>query len=102
MANHDPFVQERMEELYSRARVVLNALIGEINPDLPSDERETLALFISGSMEGMTMFAGFDKPWQQRMPWIIGIAQRSFVDLVQKMKPGEIREGVEVITDLPR
>lgn len=92
MANHDPFVQERMEELYSRARVVLNALIGEINPDLPSDERETLALFISASMEGMTMFAGFDKPWQQRMPWIIGIARKSFVDLVQKLGPGEIRE----------
>lgn len=101
MANHDPFVQERMEELYSRARVVLNALIGEINPGLPSDERETLALFISASMEGMTMFAGFEKPWRQRMPWIIGIAQRSFVDLVQKMKPGEIREGVEAIMDLP-
>lgn len=91
MANHESFVQERIEELYVRARAALNALIAEINPALPDDERETLALFMSASIEGTTVFAGFEKPWQPRMPWLIAIAQRSFVDLARNLKPGEIR-----------
>jgi len=30
------------------------------------DERETFALFVSASMEGMTVFAGHEKPWRHR------------------------------------
>ena len=91
MSNHDAFVQERMEELYARARVSLNELIAELNPALPADERETLALFISASMEGATVFAGFGKRWEPRMPWLIAIARRSFVDLVRNLAPGEMK-----------
>lgn len=91
MANHDRFVQERMEELYDRARVSLNDLIGQINPELPEDERETLALFISGSMEGLTVFAGYDKPWRPRMPMLEAIARRSFVHLARTLRPGEVK-----------
>lgn len=91
MANHDRFVEERMEELYDRARVSLNELIGEINPALPEDERETLALFISGSMEGLTVFAGYEKPWRPRMPMLEDIARRSFVHLARTLRPGDIK-----------
>ncbi|MBY8820814.1 TetR/AcrR family transcriptional regulator [Sphingomonas colocasiae] len=91
LSNHDPFVQDRMEELYDRARVSLNELIAEINPALPADERETLALFISASMEGLTVFAGYEKPWRSRMPWFEQIAKRSFVTLARELKPGEIK-----------
>jgi AcrR family transcriptional regulator len=91
MAGHDAFVQERMEDLYQRARVSLNELIAEINPALPDDEREILALFISASMEGLTVFAGYEKPWRPRMPWLMAIARRSFVDLARDLKPGEIQ-----------
>ena len=91
MSNYNAFIQDRMEELYTRARAWLNELIFKINPALPADERDTLALFISASMEGMTVFAGFQKPWRSRMPWLIAIAKRSFVDLVRDLKPGEMK-----------
>lgn len=91
LANHDAFVLERMDELYRRARVVLNELIAEINPALPVDERETLALFISASMEGTTMFAGYRRPWRHRMPWIEALACKAFISLVKTLKPGDIR-----------
>lgn len=90
LSNHDSFVKERVDELYTRARVALNDLIAEINPTLPKDERETLALFISASMEGMTIFAGHDKAWKPRMPWLERIACRSFVDLAKTLRPGEM------------
>ena len=93
MANHDPFIQDRMEELYARARVSLNDVIAEINPALPDDERETLALFMSASMEGMTVFAGHEKPWGHRMPWLIELSRRSFVELARSLKPGDMRAG---------
>lgn len=91
MSNHDPFVQERMEELYKRARVSLNELIAEINPALPKDERETLTLFMSASMEGQTVFAGYEKPWRPRMPWLAVIATTSFVHLARTLQPGQIK-----------
>ena len=87
MANHDPFVHDRMDELYERARVSLNGLIAEINPDLPTEAREILALFISASMEGMTVFAGYKKPWVSQMPILKTLAQKSFVQLVKSLRP---------------
>ncbi len=86
MANHDPFIHERMTELYDRARVSLNELIGEINPELSGEQREAVALFISASMEGMTVFAGYEKPWGPRMPILQAISRRSFVQLVQTLR----------------
>lgn len=91
LANHDPFVSERVDEVYRRARAVLNELIAELNPALPEDERETVALFISASLEGTTMFAGHDKPWRHRMGWLETIACRAYVPLVKSLKPGDIR-----------
>jgi len=90
MSNHDPFVQERVHELYERARVAINELIAEINPRLPVEERELVALFISGSMEGMTMFAGYGKPFESRMPALEQIAVKSFIHLIGSLEPGEI------------
>ena len=93
LANHDPFVSERVDDVYRRARAVLNELIAELNPALPEDERETVALFISASMEGTTMFAGHEKPWRHRMGWLETIACRSFLSLVKSLKPGDIRKS---------
>lgn len=82
MSNHSSFVEERVDELYRRARVALNDLIAEMNPALGVDERETLALFISASMEGMTIFAGYRKKWQDKMPALKRISKKSFTYLV--------------------
>lgn len=90
LSNHDPFVFERVHELYGRARQPLDVIIAEMNPALSQTERETLALFISASMEGMTIFAGYKKPFGSRMPMLERIAIKSFVQLVRDMKAGEM------------
>lgn len=90
MSNHDIFVQERVNELYQRARVAILALIEEINPALSANEREIVALFISASMEGMTTFAGYEKPWRAQMPAIEKIAVKSFLHIIHTLQPGEI------------
>ena len=83
---------ERVQELYVRARAVLNELIAELNPSLPDEEREVLALFISASMEGMTIFAGYRKPFEPRMRRIEKIAAKNFVSLARTLTSSELRD----------
>lgn len=89
LSNHDPFVFDRVQELYARARVSLIAIVSEMNPRLNAVQCETVALFISASMEGMTVFAGHEKPFAARMPWIERVAVKSFVDLVIGLVPAD-------------
>ncbi|WP_240946772.1 TetR/AcrR family transcriptional regulator [Novosphingobium sp. ERW19] len=91
LSNHDTFVLERIQELYVRARAPLLEIIAEMRPDLDEASRETVALFISGSMEGMTIFAGHDKPFEPRMPQIERIAAHSFVLLVKTISERDIK-----------
>lgn len=88
LSNFDPAVQTRLEEFYQRGRAPLNALIAKLNPDLSTDEREMLGLFMSASMEGQTMFAGFEKPWNAHMPTLKKITFELFLHLITSAKPG--------------
>lgn len=90
LANHDPFIAERVNEMYIGARKVLNTLIPALNPSLNEDEAELMALFVSASLEGTTVFAGHNKPWQHRMPEIEGIAAKSLLDCVKTITPADI------------
>ncbi len=92
LSNHDPFVFDRVHKLYARARAPLLGFIEEINPNLTKEQTETLALFISASMEGMTVFAGHEKPFERRMPWLEKIAAKSFVQLVKSITPDDFIE----------
>lgn len=87
LANHDAFVYERVHELYDRARAPLVEIIAEMRPDLPEAVRFDLALFISGSMEGLTVFAGYRMPYADRLPAVEQVAIRSFIDLVRSFQP---------------
>lgn len=87
LANHDSFVLDRVQELYLRARVPLVETIGEMRPDLDQASVHDLALFISSSMEGLTIFAGNEKPFEPRMPVYEKIAIQSFVELVRNYSP---------------
>jgi AcrR family transcriptional regulator len=82
LGNHDPFVLERVQELYTRARRALLEIIRELRPDLGSAEHEDLALFISASMEGLTIFAGYEKPYEGRMNELEKIAIQSFLGVI--------------------
>lgn len=90
LANHDPFVARAVDRIYVLERLTLNSLIAEINPQLSHQERETLAVFISASVAGSTMFVGFEKPWSTELPLYSAIACRALVDLVRTIKPEEL------------
>lgn len=92
LSNHDAFVLERMQELYVRARAPLLEIIAEMRPDLSGDEREIIALFISASMEGMTIFAGHEKPFEPRMPQLERIAIATFCHMVKTITPAQIAD----------
>lgn len=87
LANHDEFVFDRVKELYARARVPLIEIIREMRPELSQASIEALAVFISASMEGMTMFAGSDKPFASQMPVFESIAIQSFIHIVRSFEP---------------
>lgn len=87
LSNHDKFVLDRVQELYARARGPLLEIIEEMRPDLDKASIEDLALFISSSMEGLTIFAGHEKPFEPRMHVYEKIAIQSFVDLVRSYTP---------------
>ncbi|WP_421866546.1 TetR/AcrR family transcriptional regulator [Motiliproteus sp.] len=90
LSNHDSHAAERMDALYIKARLVLNELIEVLNPSLNEPEREQLALFISASMEGLTPFAGFNKPWESKRDNIANIAAISFLNLVKTIRNEDI------------
>jgi AcrR family transcriptional regulator len=90
LANHDAFVAPLVDSIYIKARLVLNDLIAELNPALNEQERETLALFVSASLEGSTVFTGFEKPWTNEMPLYRAIACRAFIELVKTITPDQL------------
>ncbi len=63
LSNHDPHVAEMTDRLYQGARAPLLALLPQINPTLDARAVERLALLMCASMEGLTVFAGYKKPW---------------------------------------
>lgn len=86
LSNHDPFVYERMHELYSRARRPLHEIIAEMRPDLSPGDQDMLTLFISYSMEGSTIFAGYEKPFRPQMNQIKQVSIEAFRALVHNFK----------------
>jgi AcrR family transcriptional regulator len=91
LANHDPFVAKAVDSIYILERLRLSRLIGEINPRLELQERETLAMFIAASVAGSTMFVGFQKPWGNELPLYTAITCRALVDLVKTVTPEQLQ-----------
>ena len=87
LANHDAHVAKLLDELYAKARQPLNELIAQINPPLRKDERERIALLMCAAMEGLTIFAGKNKPWSRQRAALREIAVGSFMQLVSR-RPG--------------
>lgn len=92
LANHDAFIAERVQEMYDRARVALNKIISELNPSLTEEERETVALFVSASIEGLTAFAGYNKPWAKNAPLLKNIAITTFTHLIKTITSTDIQK----------
>ena len=86
LANHNPFVAELMDEMYAKARQSLNELIPQINPTLTQKESEQLALYMCASMEGLTVFAGYKKPWSAQLGNLKKISINNFMDIIKNTK----------------
>lgn len=96
LANHDEHAAERMDALYQKARLVLNDLVASLNPELSEHSREQVALFMSASMEGLTPFVGYQKPWADNRKAIANIAAISFLNLVRSIDDDAIQNGTLV------
>lgn len=89
LANHEKSMLPFMHEMYEMYRKVLTNIIKDINPTLSDIQAKRLSLFISSSIEGHTIFIGYQKPWIEETKPIISMALQSFVWLIEQ---GEIPE----------
>lgn len=84
LANHESYASRIVEQVYERARSAFKALIPQINSDLTPQECQDIALFMSASIEGHTMFVGANKQFTQSIERLIKIAQLSFIQLIER------------------
>jgi len=75
-----------METMYAEQRQALFALIHAINPNLDKQQTSHLALFVSSSIEGMTMFVGAGKKQEGALESMKKIASQSFLLLIAQPK----------------
>lgn len=92
LSNHDSKAARQMHSLYAKARQNFDELIPKINPTLSTRQVKQLSLFLSASIEGHTMFAGYRKPWAGQRRQIKNIAAKSLVDLVKNIQSREIEK----------
>jgi AcrR family transcriptional regulator len=83
LANHDENATRSLDAMYERYRAVLIDVITLINPTLSPGQLKRLAVFISASMEGHTIFIGHGKPWKKETENIISMATQSFLWLIR-------------------
>jgi len=90
MTNHNDFVAERVEMVYRYVHRLISACVSELNPALNAEQVEVVSVYISASIEGSTMLAGFRKPWSSMMPQLKVIATKFLVDMAKNITPEEV------------
>jgi len=83
LSNHEKGVTKAMDEMYENYRSVLTDIIGEVNPKLSLQQARRIALFITASLEGHTVFIGYQKPWRKETANIVEMASQSFLWLIK-------------------
>ena len=94
IANRDPWVSDLVDRIYVRQRCSYERLIGQLNPGLGDVERKALTLWVSASIEGQTMFVGFQRPQADLLPAIETLAVHSIITLVKSITNEEIRRSL--------
>ena len=77
---------ELVDDLYAKARLALDELIPQINPTLTETEAKQMALYMCAAMEGLTIFAGYEKPWSAQLGALKKISIDNFMDMVKNRK----------------
>lgn len=94
-ANYDKVAAEGLEDVYGKEQAVFVELIDRIRPDLSDEEKALLAVYISASIEGLTIFIGYKKQWLPKGREIINVAAKTFLDLVRDVTAEDIYGGLE-------
>jgi len=88
LANHDAYTAELMDDMYAAERRALQKLIEGIKPQLDERQANHLALFVSCSIEGMTMFVGAGKNQEDDLQAMKELACKSFLQLINEAGQG--------------
>lgn len=95
LANQNAFVADRVRAFYQKVHDFIAEYVSLLNPALSPDQAQTVALYISASMEGSTPFLGFEKPWARKMPAFIAMATQNLVELAKTITPAQI-DAIEI------
>lgn len=87
LANHNEDAAAGMDLLYERARTAFDLLIPRLNPSLSREQCDLISLFISGSLEGQTMFVGYKKKGAHFREAMAELAADTFLNMVLVAKP---------------
>ena len=81
MALRDDWAAEQMERIYGLYRSVLIEILNELRPDLAEQAIADLALTISASIEGHTVFIGHGRQHQSRAPFVKKLIIEQLINL---------------------
>ena len=85
LSNREDAAALRMRKLYDGYMNVLKGLISKARPELSEQRVSEVALFICASIEGQTVFIGYNRPHKQHRQSIKAIALDTMVDLVMNI-----------------
>jgi AcrR family transcriptional regulator len=91
LANHDETVDRLVQSFYARAQTSLAGRVKAVNPALSEADCKAVALLISATIEGTTIFAGHRKPWESKMPELKALAIQSLLHLARTVRPSDLR-----------
>ncbi len=91
LACHDDFAAREMGRVYEIERDAFARVIADLRPDLSRKDQNLLALFISASIEGQTMFIGYRREKAASSEAIANIAAHSLLNLVKNVEATTIR-----------
>lgn len=86
LANHDHFVSNLIDTTYSQQRKIISGLIADVNQSINLHTIEILSLYISGTLEGMTIFIGYNRSRAYMFDAIKNTAVNNLVSLVKFAK----------------
>lgn len=90
LANHNEFVADRVRVFYHSVHDTIAEYVIELNPTLTADEVNSVAIYISATIEGATPFLGYEKPWAHHMRPFTAIAAHSLVQMAQTITSRQI------------
>lgn len=91
LANHNKKIDRLVQDFYARAQEKIAVSVKAINGALTDEDCRTVALFISATIEGTTIFAGHAKLWEPMMPEIKALAIQSLLHLVKTLRSEDLR-----------